>query len=209
MVDDLLALIEVGSVSGAAARRHVTQPAFSRRLRAIEGQLGFAVADRARKPAGPSPALAGFEAELRQVSVGLGKLRRRMADAADSGRMLRIGAVHALSASALPGALAQLEDALPFAQIRVRTGNREDCFSGLMTGQIDIMLAHESSIVPLPTDAAITDVVFLREDTLTPVIGAAQADAIRTRLAAKEAIPVVAYPEGRFLGEVLRRGVFS
>ena len=208
-VDDLLALIEAGSVSGAAERRHVTQPAFSRRLRAIEGQLGFAVADRARKPAGPSPALLRFEAELRGLSIALGQLRRRMADSGDDGRLLRVGAVHALGASVLPAAFARLEEALPFAQIRMRSGNRDECFSLLMTGQIDLMLAYESPVRPLPLDPAITEMIALRSDPLVPIIGAAHAGATRAKLDDGEPLPVIAYPEGGFLGDVLRLAILG
>ncbi len=40
------ALVETGSVSGAAAREHVTQPAVSKALAALEAQVGFSVFER-------------------------------------------------------------------------------------------------------------------------------------------------------------------
>lgn len=208
-IDDLLALIDAGSVSAAATRRNVTQPAFSRRLRAIETELGFAVADRARKPVGPSAALLRFEPDLRGLAVGMVQLRRRLVDVGEGARMLRIGAVHAVGAGALPRALARIGDALPYARIRMRSSNRDVCFSLLMTGQIDIMLAHDSPLRPLPIDPAITEIMTLRDDPLTPVVGAAHAPEMRARIAAAETIPVIASPDGSFLGDVQRDGVFG
>ena len=49
-LEDLLAVIDQGSLSKAAVARHLTQPAFSRRVRAIEGYLGCELFDRDRKP---------------------------------------------------------------------------------------------------------------------------------------------------------------
>jgi DNA-binding transcriptional LysR family regulator len=43
-LEDLLALLEEGSISRAAARRHVTQPAYSRRVRQLEQWLGVELA---------------------------------------------------------------------------------------------------------------------------------------------------------------------
>ena len=49
-LEDLLVLLEEKSVTRAAARRHVTQPAFSRRIRQLEQWLGVEIVDRSTKP---------------------------------------------------------------------------------------------------------------------------------------------------------------
>ena len=49
-LEDLLVLLEEKSVTRAAARRHVTQPAFSRRIRQLEQWLGAEIVDRSTKP---------------------------------------------------------------------------------------------------------------------------------------------------------------
>ncbi len=49
-LEDLLVLLEEGSISRAAARRHVTQPAYSRRIRQLEQWLGVELVDRSTKP---------------------------------------------------------------------------------------------------------------------------------------------------------------
>ncbi|MET1083646.1 MAG: LysR family transcriptional regulator [Burkholderiales bacterium] len=45
-LEDFLALVDCGNFSRAAERRHVTQPAFSRRVRALEAWVGAALFDR-------------------------------------------------------------------------------------------------------------------------------------------------------------------
>ena len=50
-LDDFLALTETLNFSRAAEMRHVTQPAFSRRIRALEEWLGVVLFDRSTHPA--------------------------------------------------------------------------------------------------------------------------------------------------------------
>ena len=50
-LDDSLALVESGNFSRAAEERHMTQPAFSRRIRALEEWLGTELFDRSSQPA--------------------------------------------------------------------------------------------------------------------------------------------------------------
>ena len=50
-LDDFLTLAASGSFSRAAQERHMTQPAFSRRVRALEDWLGVVLFDRSTQPA--------------------------------------------------------------------------------------------------------------------------------------------------------------
>ena len=47
-LEDFVSLAETGSFSRSAALRHVTQPAFSRRIRSLEAWLGADLIDRSR-----------------------------------------------------------------------------------------------------------------------------------------------------------------
>ena len=50
-LEDFLALAATGNFSRAAEDRHMTQPAFSRRVRALEEWLGVELFDRSTQPA--------------------------------------------------------------------------------------------------------------------------------------------------------------
>jgi DNA-binding transcriptional LysR family regulator len=50
-LEDFLALAATGHFSRAAEERHMTQPAFSRRIRALEDWLGADLFDRSSQPA--------------------------------------------------------------------------------------------------------------------------------------------------------------
>jgi DNA-binding transcriptional LysR family regulator len=48
--EDLIAVASTGSLALAARKRHVTQPAFGRRIRALEAWAGMPLVDRSRRP---------------------------------------------------------------------------------------------------------------------------------------------------------------
>src|SRR5574337_230523 len=60
-LEDFLSLAETGSFSRSAEQRHVTQPAFSRRIRALESWLGVALIDRSTYPTTLTPAGEAFK----------------------------------------------------------------------------------------------------------------------------------------------------
>jgi DNA-binding transcriptional LysR family regulator len=49
-LEDFASLARTGSFSRSAEERHVTQPAFSRRIQALETWLGVALIDRSTAP---------------------------------------------------------------------------------------------------------------------------------------------------------------
>ena len=68
-LDDYLALIETGSFSAAAEKRHVSQPAFSRRIQMLESWLGASLIDRSRKPLRFTPLAEQHEAAFRNLAT--------------------------------------------------------------------------------------------------------------------------------------------
>ncbi|MFB1029444.1 MAG: LysR family transcriptional regulator, partial [Thauera sp.] len=60
-LEDFLSLADSGSFSRSAEQRHVSQPAFSRRIRALEAWLGVALVDRSTFPTRLTEAGEAFE----------------------------------------------------------------------------------------------------------------------------------------------------
>src|SRR5690242_195791 len=101
-LEDLLALIDARSLSDAAAVRHITQPAFSRRIIAIEAELGLAVLDRIRRPAQVLQAIREKRAEIEQLVRSLRRLRSGLAEAPP---LVQICAMHSLGLDLVPATL--------------------------------------------------------------------------------------------------------
>ena len=73
-LDDFLVLAETGNFSRAAEERHLTQPAFSRRVRALEEWLGTELFDRSGQPATLTPAGEWFGTVARELRARVDRI---------------------------------------------------------------------------------------------------------------------------------------
>ena len=101
--EDYLALAETLNFSRAAELRHVTQPAFSRRIRALEGWVGAALFTRTTHGVALTPAGEHFHGQAEVLTRALHQLRRDTSEVSGRGvRPLSIAATHALSFTFFP-----------------------------------------------------------------------------------------------------------
>ena len=73
---DFLTLAETGSFSRAAEQRNLTQPAFSRRIRALEDWIGAALFDRSIVPVALTEPGRRFVPEARRLVEGIETAQR-------------------------------------------------------------------------------------------------------------------------------------
>jgi DNA-binding transcriptional LysR family regulator len=103
----LLFVADTGSVTEAARRLLLTQPAVTRQIQALEAELGGALFDRTTKPLLPTPLGQAAVAQARrifQISDDLRALVRR-SGGIPTGE-LRLGVVHSCARHAIPGSQA-------------------------------------------------------------------------------------------------------
>jgi len=74
-IEDFLSLVETRSFSRSAELRHVTQPAFSRRIRTLEDWVGTYLFDRTSYPSALTPAGELFRAEAVEILSRVRRLR--------------------------------------------------------------------------------------------------------------------------------------
>jgi DNA-binding transcriptional LysR family regulator len=139
-LEDFLALAASGNFSRAAEERHMTQPAFSRRIRALEEWLGVELFDRSSQPARLTAAGAWFRPQAEELLARVARVpaeARAVAEA--SAGTLRIAATHALSFSFVPGWLQALHANGP---IQLASDVLERCESLLQQRQVQFVVAH-------------------------------------------------------------------
>jgi DNA-binding transcriptional LysR family regulator len=78
-LEDFLALADCLNFSRAAERRNMTQPAFSRRVRALEGWIGVPLFDRGSHRIALTPAGLQFEPVAQDILSGFTRFGRRPA----------------------------------------------------------------------------------------------------------------------------------
>src|SRR3546814_4365630 len=77
-IEDFLTLVEAGTFSRAATLRHVTQPAFSRRIQMLEAWLGVELVDHRTQPMRLTAVAQRHIPAFRTLLRDLNQLRSRM-----------------------------------------------------------------------------------------------------------------------------------
>lgn len=202
-LDDYVALIETGSFSAAAQRRHVSQPAFSRRIRMLEDWLGVTLVDRSRKPLQLTPVARDNQLAIRNMVARIYEFRAMLKAASLDSGGVTIAAQHTLAASYMPGFLAQLRELGPNQSFRIRSENRAESVAILMRGEAEILLTYDSHQVPchVPEQYALRHV--LAQDHLVLVASPELHDRL-SEAPAGEPIPMLSFPPESFFGQLIR-----
>ncbi|MEV6731782.1 MULTISPECIES: LysR family transcriptional regulator [unclassified Streptomyces] len=172
----LLAVARVGSLSGAARRMGITQPAASSRIRAMETRLGVALVDR-------SPRGSTLTAEGALVT----DWARRVVEAAEAfdagaqalrGRRdsrLRVAASMTIAEYLLPGWLIALRGQRPGTAVSLHAGNSAVVAERVLAHEADLGFVEGLS-VPEGLDSAV-----IAQDRLVVAVAPGHAWARRTR----------------------------
>ena len=142
-LEHLLVLLEEKSFTRAAARRHVTQPAFSRRVRLLEEWLGVDLVDRRTKPIGVLPAGIALEDGVRDLVNRLYALRSNAQTNVENQQRATFIVQHTLAVSLFPTLIRQIKQALPETSYRVNPENNDDCEAAFLK-RGDFLLAYET-----------------------------------------------------------------
>lgn len=132
----LVVLPEAGTLRGAAARLHLSQPAISKMLVEIEQAFGAQLFERSRQGV---QANAFGTAAMHHARIVLGELSR----ASDEMEAMRTGAssllrLGTLSVTAVvPAAIVALQARLPGASVQIREGRMQELMQRLLDGDLD------------------------------------------------------------------------
>lgn len=203
-LDDYIALIETGSFSAAAKRRHVSQPAFSRRIQLLEEWLGVTLIDRARKPLRFTPVAsenhAAFRGLVSRIYEFRSTIKSESLDIAD----LTIAAQHTLATSYVPAFLKRLRHLEPEQNFRIRSENRSDAVTMLMRGQAEILITYETAQTPCGIPPPIAQRQVLGVDRLVLVASPALHASLSAARDDAVPVPMLCFPPESFFGQVVR-----
>lgn len=202
-LEDLIALAEAGSLTRAAALRNVTQPAFTRRIQQIEQWLGVPVIDRSVRPARVSPAILRKLEDVRALTGELRQLRRDVVDWELSQRRISIASQHSLSAGLLPRFIARVQLQKPKLAIRLRSANREECHTLLMTRQSSMLVIYEVDGLPIAPNETLIERRVIGHDRLCPVVAPQRRDLLADDQTIPTRLPIIGYPPDVFFGNVV------
>lgn len=202
-LNDVLVLLEEENLSRAARRQNVTQPAFSRRIRALEDWLGTPILDRGTNRVDITPALRANEAEIRSLTERIFELRGRIANFEATSSTVTIAAQHAPIHSTFPDMAVLAKQRFPSLRFRLRAGNHRDCTSMFLRGDTDILLCYEAEEDdPMPFSDTIRRSVW-GTDYLLPVVGGTLRYKVASDGSVSNDLPAIVYPLNSYFGETL------
>jgi len=205
-LDDYIALIETGTFCAAAERRHVSQPAFSRRIQMLEEWLGVTLIDRSRKPLQFTPVAADNQAEFRNLVARIYEFRAVLKSEALDSADITIAAQHTLAAAYVPGFLEQLRSLSPDQNFRIRSENRADSVAMLMRGQAEILITYDTPQAPCMVPEQLAVRLMLGRDNMVLVACPALHEPL-SRVLEGEPVTMLCYPPDSFFGQVVRAEV--
>ncbi|MBO9680502.1 MAG: LysR family transcriptional regulator [Acidovorax sp.] len=141
-VDAFLALAAQRSFTRAAAQCHLSQPAFSALIRALEDGLGLRLFDRSTRHVDLTAEGENFLAAARRIRAEMDNALATMRDAASLRRgRVSVALLPSLAAGWLPGVLAGYRAAHPGVELDIADMLSEPCIERVATGKADFALA--------------------------------------------------------------------
>ena len=204
-LEDFVALAQERSFTRAAELRHVTHPAFGRRIRALESWAGTPLIEREAGPVKLTAAGQAFLDTALQVTRHLAQSHDElMAIAGRQGRTVTLSTGRTLARTIVADWLVRLRPYLADGELRISTRSLADAVHDLQHGLADfsILYHHPSLVVPL--DGREYEHIALATDRLLPISRTDTSGAPMYFLEAGCApVPYIAYDRTLALGRLV------
>jgi DNA-binding transcriptional LysR family regulator len=191
-METFLAVLTYGGFHRAAEALHVSQPAVTGRIQALEDSLGAKLFVRARSNLSLSPAGKALRPHAEQLLRTVALARQAVREIQPSaGGALRIAASLSVCTYFLPDVMKDFQKANPKVMVSLRSGNSLQVLKMVLDGDADLGFARSLNHPEVETTT-------LRDDPLIlvghPAHPAAQKR--RVRLDEVEALPLIFYDMG-------------
>lgn len=204
LLEDALALIEEGSMSAAAVRRNMTQPAFSRRIRSLENWLGEELVVRHTNRVEIKANLLEKEQEIRSLLTTLGRFREGSTQTAKD---FLIASQHSLSVSVVPEICQRLTTHPGIEKVRLRTRNQDENIMLFLKHDVDMLLSYvPAGSARIPFNETILQKIW-RHDTLVPMVGGELRYALNDQMEPEQAMDMIRYPDDSEFGRIIASGL--
>ncbi len=172
-LEDFLALASAGNFRVSAKMRCVSQPAFSRRIQALEAWVGAPLIDRSSQPSCLTKAGEAFKPVAQQLlsiaSLSRDEIRQKRISEKEK---IRFATMSTLAQFFMPAWLKELQPFIDSDQFVVRTdfGSFNDYLEALKENVVDLFVCYEDPAVGFQGDSNLVTSAKLGEDKLIPVV---------------------------------------
>jgi len=149
-LEDFMVLAESGSFTRSAQARHLTQPAFSRRIKALESWVGCDLIDRSSYPTRLTPAGEVFKGQavamLTQIHATRALLQGMRPLPEET---MEFAVPHTLSFAFFPKWLTQVESGFGPLSCRLQASNVHDALLSFVEGGSDLLMCYHHPKQPV------------------------------------------------------------
>jgi DNA-binding transcriptional LysR family regulator len=205
-LEDFVSLAGTRSFSRSAQLRHVTQPAFSRRIQALEAWAGVDLVDRSIYPTRLTPAGETFLAQAQEMLASMQATRNLLhAHQASGSDMIDFALPHTLAFAFFPQWLLELRRSFPQLKTRLIALNVHDAVLRLTEGHCDLLLAYDHPSQPLQLSPDRYEMLTLGQETLAPFARADSEGRPIWRLpgSASARLPFLSYASGAYMARLV------
>ena len=205
-LEDFVSLAETRSFSRSAQLRHVTQPAFSRRIQSLEAWAGTDLVDRSSYPTRLTPAgqtLYEQALEMLQALQSTRAMLRAYSTAADD--TIEFAVPHTLAFTFFPSWLSGLRKACGPIKCRLTALNVHDAVLRLVEGHADLLIAYHHASQPIQLDNERYEMLPLGEEVLAPYVKPDEHGQPLFLLPGERRVPspLLGYGPGAYLGRMV------
>lgn len=205
-LEDFVSLAETRSFSRSAQLRHVTQPAFSRRIQSLESWAGTDLVDRSSYPTRLTPAGETLYHQSLEMLQALQSTRAMLRGHTTAGQdVIEFAVPHTLAFTFFPAWVSDLRDKFGPIKSRLIALNVHDAVMHLVEGSCDLLIAYHHPSQPYQLDTDRYEMVSLGEEVLAPYVKPDSDGAPLYALPGKNAqpLPYLGYAPGAYLGQMV------
>jgi DNA-binding transcriptional LysR family regulator len=205
-LEDFVSLAETRSFSRSAQLRHVTQPAFSRRIQSLEAWAGTDLVDRSSYPTRLTPAGETLYGQSLEMLQALQSTRAMLRGHSAAGQdFIEFAVPHTLAFTFFPAWVSSLQGSFGNIKSRLIALNVHDAVMRLVEGSCDLLITYHHPSQPFQLDSARYEMVSLGEEIVAPFARADADGQPQFRLPGRldAPLPYLGYAPGAYLGLVV------
>ena len=205
-LEDFVSLAETRSFSRSALLRHVTQPAFSRRIQSLEAWAGTDLVDRSNYPTRLTPAGETLYAQSLEVLQALQSTRAMLRGHSTAAQgVIEFAVPHTLAFTFFPAWVSALRANFGPIKSRLIALNVHDAVMRLVEGSCDLLISYHHASQPYQLDADRYEMVSLGQEVVAPYVkpDADGAPMFKLPGRAGQPLPYLAYAPGAYLAQMV------
>ena len=205
-LEDFVSLAETRSFSRSAQLRHVTQPAFSRRIQSLEAWAGTDLVDRSSYPTRLTPAGETLYDQALEMLQSLQSTRAMLRGHTSVAQdVIEFAVPHTLAFTFFPAWVSALRDQFGPIKSRLIALNVHDAVLRLVEGSCDLLIAYHHPSQPYQLDPQRYEMVTLGQETIAPYVrpDAQGAPLFSLPGRAGSPLPYLGYAPGAYLGQMV------